>query len=85
MAGQKTLDLSAYADWLGPAVREKWVRKKFEEFNYLTVDPPLWAVITTFFVTLAVCAGVALWAVLNEHRPEQPMSFGALSGRRIKV
>lgn len=85
LAGQKTLDLAAYADWLGPAVREKWVRKKFEEFSYITVDPPLWAVITTFFVTLAVCAGVAVWAVLNEHRPERPASFGALSGRRVKV
>lgn len=75
LAGQKMLDLGAFADWLGPAVREKWMRKQFSEFSYLTVEPPTWAVVTTFFVTLAVSAGVALWAVMNEVRPERQASF----------
>ena len=64
--GQKTLDLGAYAEWLGPAIREKWVRKPFKDFSYLTVDPPMSAVIWTFIVTFLVSAGLSAWVILNE-------------------
>lgn len=77
LMGQKTLDLVAFAEWLGPVVREKWVRKDFKDFSYLTVEPPTWAVVTTFFVTLAVSAGVAFWAVMNE---SDPVRVGLLDG-----
>lgn len=70
LMSQKTLDLSAYASWLGPAIQEKWIRKNFEEFSYLTVEPPMWSVLLTFFFTLLASGGVAAWAILNEHTPE---------------
>lgn len=63
--GMKNLDLVAYADWLGPAVQEKWRRKKFEDFSYLTVEPTTTAVVWTFILTLLVTVGIGIWAVLN--------------------
>lgn len=63
--GQKTLDLVAVANWLGENVKDKWVRKNFADFAYLTVEPPEWAVWTTYIVTLLLCVGLALWATLN--------------------
>jgi len=55
----------AYADWLKPEIEQKWVRKKFEDFSYLTVEPPMTAVIWTFILTLLVTIGIGAWAVLN--------------------
>lgn len=69
--GMKKLDLVAYADWLGPAVSEKWKRKNFDEFNYLTVEPSTTAVVWTFIVTLLVTVGIGLWAVLNDVNPDR--------------
>lgn len=63
--GMKKLDLAAYADWLGPMVQSKWVRKNFADFNYLTVEPTMSAVIWTFVLTLLVTIGIGVWAVLN--------------------
>lgn len=63
--GMKKLDLVAYADWLGPMIQSKWVRKNFADFNYLTVEPTMSAVIWTFVLTLLVTVGIGVWAVLN--------------------
>lgn len=72
LMGQKTLDLGAFADWIGPAVRERWIRKKFADFSYLTVEPPLWAVIVTFVVVLLSSGGIFTWALLNDVDPQGP-------------
>jgi len=64
--GQKELDLGAYADWLGPAVAEKWVRKPFKDFSYLSVDPPGWAVALVFILTIVVSIGLSAWAIMND-------------------
>lgn len=72
LAGQKKLDLMAFADWLGPAIREKWIRKQFADFSYLTVEPPLWAVILVFTLVILSSGGVFAWALLNEFDPKGP-------------
>jgi hypothetical protein len=64
--GMKKLDLVAYADWLGPQIQSKWVRKNFDDFNYLTVEPTISAVIWTFVVTLLVTVGIGVYAVFNQ-------------------
>lgn len=81
--GQKNLDLSLYADWLEPQIKAKWVRKKFEEFSYLTVEPPLSAVIWTFIGTLVVTVAVGIWAVMNEHKPGH--TFNQWSPFKLRV
>jgi hypothetical protein len=41
-------------------------RKDFKEFDYLTIDPPKWAIITTYIATLLITVVVCFWAVNNE-------------------
>lgn len=79
----KTLDLGAYADSLKPMIEAKWERKKFEEFDYLTVEPPLWVVIWTYIATLLVTVGIGFWAVLNDIDPDRRINpFSIFMGRR---
>lgn len=67
-----TLDLTKLVDWLGPEVEKKWKRKHFRDFSYLSVEPPLWAVLLAYFVTLAANLGVSYWAVRNQYSEDQP-------------
>jgi hypothetical protein len=45
----------------------KYVKKDFKEFSYITVDPPTWAIVTTFLVTILTTAGLCWWAVANDY------------------
>jgi hypothetical protein len=65
-----TLDLVALAEWIGPKIEKLWIRKPFSDFNYLTVEPPLWAVITSYLVTLLVNILLSWWVVKNEFDDE---------------
>ena len=76
LSEQKTLDLAAYVEWLGPKVEEKFVRFNWHEFDYITVEPPGWAVILVFVLTILANAGIAIWAIMNDHRPGGPGSSG---------
>lgn len=62
-----TLDLPTLADRLEPLIKERWVRKEFKDFNYLTVKPPLWGVILTYLVMLFGTIGFCWWTVNNEY------------------
>ena len=64
---QEKLDLVALADWLYPKIKADFIRLPFANFSYLTVEPPLWAILVTFIVTLLVNVGVSLWVILNRH------------------
>lgn len=64
--GLEELDVPKVADWMGNAVREKFVRKEFADFSYLTVEPPLWAVLVVFLLTLLTTGGFSLWFVKND-------------------
>lgn len=63
---QNELDLLALADFLETNLTQSFVRKQFADFNYLTVDPPLSAVLLTFVLTILVNLGVSWWAIKNE-------------------
>jgi len=45
----------------------KFKRKNFKEFNYITVEPPRWAVITTFIITILLTIGLCYWAIVNKY------------------
>jgi hypothetical protein len=62
----KPLDLTPIAEKMGDMVETSWQRKHFKDFNYLTVEPPFWAIMTTFFLTLAVNIGISFWIVLSD-------------------
>lgn len=61
------LNLPELAIWLKPQLEANWVRTRFREFNYLTVEPPLWAVITTYLLSFALTGGIGFWCYINEH------------------
>ena len=65
-----TLNLSKLADFLYNELERNFVRKSFEEFDYLTIEPPLWAILVTYIVTFLVNFGIAIWAIRNEYEKD---------------
>lgn len=61
------LDLSKLADFLYKELNAKFVRKEFADFDYLTVEPPMWSVIATFIVVFLVNLVLSFWVVNNEY------------------
>lgn len=67
---QKKLDLAKFGDWLFTEVKTNWVKTSFEEFEYLSIQPPFWAVLTTWIVSLVACIGLYFWIVSNQFTSE---------------
>jgi hypothetical protein len=66
VASQKTLNLGNLSDYLYKELNDKWVRRQFKDFSYLTVEPPLWALIVAFLLQIAFNVGYSIWSVKNE-------------------
>lgn len=47
-------------------VRAKYKRKNFEEFSYLTVDPPEWSIWVTAILTAIITFLLSRWATVND-------------------
>lgn len=65
----KKLDKTAWTalgSFLLANVEKDWVRLEFKQFDYLTVEPPLWTIILVYFLTIVVCIAVSIWVVRNE-------------------
>ena len=73
---QKTLHLKNLVDWVAPQVSSNYVRKNFADFNYLSIEPPMWAVFLVFLLVSGVNLGLSMWIVHNEHQ-----EFGANQNR----
>jgi len=63
---QKKLDVVDLAHALELQILGKTIRRDFREFSYLTVDPPMKAVIWTFVLTFIVCGLLGWFVVGNE-------------------
>lgn len=63
---QKTLNISSIADHLQSEINKNFTRRNFEEFNYLTVEPPTWSVILTYLLTIGVNFGLSYWIIKND-------------------
>lgn len=68
---QTKLNLSDVADYLQVKIDKGFERRDFEEFNYLTVEPPTWAVVLTYVLTLLINFGLSWWVVNNEYHEEE--------------
>lgn len=55
-------------EYMAERVGEDFVRKEFADFSYLTVEPPLWAVLLCYLLTLAINLGLSFWVVQNQHK-----------------
>lgn len=60
------LNLSLISDFLYKELDKNFVRKKFKDFSYLTVEPKDWQVTLTFILTLIVNIFVSMWIIKNE-------------------
>jgi hypothetical protein len=61
-------------------------RKDFKEFNYITVEPPTWAIWTTFIITILLTIGLCYWAIVNDYvtdetDPVKRMDHNIMSGK----
>ena len=48
-------------------VSENWERLEFTQFDYITVEPPLYAIILAYVFTLLVCIGISYYSLVNEY------------------
>jgi len=71
---QGTLDLLDLSQYMVEEVNERFVRKSFAEFSYLTVEPPGWAVALSYVLTLLVNLGLSVWIIHNHHEEWSPPS-----------
>lgn len=63
---QDSLDIRQTVAWLGNELESKFIRKRFRDFSYLTVEPSGLALFITFLSTILVCCAVAIWVIKND-------------------
>lgn len=63
----KTFDAVKIVKYMGENIPNGFVRKEFEEFSYLSVEPPMILVIITYLITLALTIVIVVISVNNRH------------------
>lgn len=69
------LSFTPILDWLDSNI-SNWERKRFEDFNYISVPPPLWALITNYVLVILASGGVIGYSVRNEYTEDNPAGSG---------
>lgn len=72
--GQKKLDLRSIADELYIHLRS-FKRRDFKEFDYLTVEPPMIAVIGCFLIVAMINLVTSIWIIRNEYEEDRYRRF----------
>ena len=62
----KRIDTREYVKWLELAIKDQWKRKHFADFNYLTVEPPWWAILIVYIIVTGTSVGILLYGRENE-------------------
>jgi len=57
-------------NFINEQVVAHWERLEFTQFDYITVEPPLWLVILAYVFTLIVCIGISAYAINNNFDAE---------------
>lgn len=65
--GQDTLNLNSLAEFIQVEAAEKFERRHFKEFDYLTVNPPTWAVLLTYILVIGINIGLGIYVIRNEY------------------
>lgn len=68
---QSTFNLAGFADWLGPQIDKRWVKKNFHDFDYLSVEPSTGSIILAFILSLIASIVAAIIAVKNDLRSDE--------------
>jgi hypothetical protein len=61
-------DLESFVDYCTQNLLVKFKRREFQEFSYLTVNPPIWAVIMVYLLVLGINIGLSFWIIKNEFK-----------------
>ncbi len=75
-AAFESANLADFAERTVELAETSWRRREFAEFDYLTVEPPLWAVLTTLAGTAVVNVLLSWWIVVNQHHEGARLRFG---------
>lgn len=59
------LDLLEFSTALHSKVQKQFVRRPFKEFEYLSVEPPFWAVCLVWFLSFTISVGIFIWVREN--------------------
>jgi hypothetical protein len=62
----EVVDYAQVTDWIEKAIPEKWVRKQFVDFSYLSVTPSGWAIFFVILILILVNFLYGYWVVMNE-------------------
>jgi hypothetical protein len=65
---QEQLNLEELVDWMVPQVQKRFERKQFADFDYLTIEPPGWAIFLVFCLVGGINFGISYWVINNEHQ-----------------
>ena len=59
------LDLVKYGTWLNNNIDENWVRKEFDDFNYIDIELSTGQYIALFFLTIVFNIGIGAAVIYN--------------------
>ena len=62
---QKKLNLVKLGDWLYTESQTKWLKTPEEDFEFIEISPPDWAINTTWILSIVLCIGIYVWIVMN--------------------
>jgi hypothetical protein len=64
---QKKLNLQALVRYLNVKIDKEFTRRNFDEFDYLSVEPPTWSIILTYLITIIINLGISIWIINNQY------------------
>jgi hypothetical protein len=78
VASMTTFDPVGAVDFMAGKVGAEFERKHFEDFSYLTVETPTWAIVTTWILVALASGALGYWNVVNDFHDDK-------SGRRFRT
>lgn len=62
----KPFDLAVFTGWLKEKIVRDFEKKSFKDFNYISIEPSLTAIIITFILTFLLNIGISMYVICNE-------------------
>lgn len=59
-------DMVKFTKFLGDKIHDGYVKPNFREYNYLSIEPSLTGILISYFITLLVSIGMAIFVIKNE-------------------
>jgi hypothetical protein len=66
ITSQKTIQILPSVEFIVKSAVEKFERKQFKEFSYLTVDPPTWSIVLIWILIILNTVFMSWWILNND-------------------